>query len=240
MQRRLVLSDIHGEYEKLLKVFEKSGFDYENDFLIQLGDVVDRGKDSFKVIEELLKVKNREFLKGNHDDMFYQDLKKGLPLPLFTQVAKQTLESYIRECAPHRYLKMNSLYTYESDFVHSDMPKSHIDFFENQKLYYILDNMCFVHGGFNRHYPIAGQDELELIWDRDLLASARSYASSAIGIFKIKDGFSKVFLGHTPVQAFGESTPQKYGPIIATDTGSGKGGVLTIMDIDTEEYWQSK
>lgn len=238
--RRLVLSDIHGEYEKLLEVFEKSEFDYENDFLIQLGDVVDRGKDSFKVIEELLKVKNREFLKGNHDDMFYQDLKKGLPLPLFTQGAKQTLESYIRECAPHRYLKMNSPYTYESDFVHSDMPKSHIDFFENQKLYYILDNMCFVHGGFNRHYPIAQQDEIELIWDRDLLASARTFSTSAIGPFKIKDGFSKVFVGHTPVQAFGESTPQKYGLIIATDTGSGKGGVLTLMDIDTEEYWQSK
>ena len=35
------MGDIHGNYRGLLQCLEKSNFDYDNDKLIQLGDVVD-------------------------------------------------------------------------------------------------------------------------------------------------------------------------------------------------------
>jgi hypothetical protein len=50
---------------------------------------------------------------------------------------------------------------------------------------------------------------------------------------------TKVFIGHTPTMYWDKTTPMKAADrIINVDTGSGKGGLLTIMDIHTEEYWQ--
>lgn len=36
--RRLVMGDIHGAYKALKQCLYDSGFDYENDLLIQVGD----------------------------------------------------------------------------------------------------------------------------------------------------------------------------------------------------------
>ena len=52
--------------------------------------------------------------------------------------------------------------------------------------------------------------------------------------------FKKIFIGHTPTLYFNSFHPINKGGVMNVDTGSGKGGVLTIMNIDTEEYWQSE
>jgi serine/threonine protein phosphatase 1 len=59
--------------------------------------------------------------------------------------------------------------------------------------------------------------------------------------FKMKNQFKKVFVGHTPTQYFNESIPQKQANIWNLDTGCGKGEdcKLTIMNLKTEEHWQS-
>jgi predicted phosphodiesterase len=45
MMNIFVIGDIHAEYQKLEEVIKKSNIDKENDMLITLGDVVDRGAD---------------------------------------------------------------------------------------------------------------------------------------------------------------------------------------------------
>src|SRR5688572_22553093 len=75
--RRFVLGDIHGEYDYLIDVLKKSNFDYENDLLIQIGDIVDRGPEPFKCVDELLKIKNSVFLAGNHDAHFMHWVETG-------------------------------------------------------------------------------------------------------------------------------------------------------------------
>ena len=68
--KTFIVGDIHGAHKALLQVLERSGFDYENDMLITIGDIVDGWGDSFQVVEELLKIKNRIDIVGNHDDWF--------------------------------------------------------------------------------------------------------------------------------------------------------------------------
>lgn len=238
-----IVGDIHGEYQKFLKCLQSVNFDYDNDTLIQLGDVVDRGPDSFLVVEELLKIKNLIAIKGNHDDCFYQSVVSGNNNLLFNQGGCETLQSYIKHCNPDREIafKMSG---YVTDFDLDDYPISHVNFFKNQLLYYVdKDNNCFVHGGFNRHYLIDQQHEQSIYyWDRDLLHSARSYASMKDNEypFKMKNNFKEVFIGHTPVQYFNETTPQKYANIWLLDTGAGKSseGTVTIMDLETKKYKQ--
>ena len=64
---RYVLGDVHANYKALKQVLKKSKFDYGKDELIIIGDVVDGYSCSFEVVEELLKIKNKVFIIGNHD-----------------------------------------------------------------------------------------------------------------------------------------------------------------------------
>ena len=65
--RRFVVGDIHANFKALKEVFEEVKFDYKKDFLIIIGDVVDGYNSSYEVVEELLKIKNKVFIIGNHD-----------------------------------------------------------------------------------------------------------------------------------------------------------------------------
>lgn len=222
ISRTFVMGDIHGEYNKLVSLLEKVKFDYEEDTLIQLGDIVDRGFNTKDVVDELLKIKNLLSIRGNHDDEFLNYIRTGVSL-LFNQGGKETLQSYIIE---------NNVF----------IPQTHIDFFKNQSMYIVDDEMnLFIHGGFNRHESLKDQSPNVFYWDRDLWSSALSYKAMKDNSvkFKTKDKFKEIFIGHTPVNYWGYTTPQNAANIWNLDTGSGKGGLLTIMNLETKEYWQA-
>lgn len=222
-----IIGDIHGHHDKLLTCLESVNFDYENDKLIQLGDIVDRGPDSYMCIEELLKVKNLIAIQGNHDECWLKSLLKGEPDQglLWRQGAKETYESYLK---------------------YGINPEIHLDFFVNQIKYYIDDERrYFVHGGFNRHYPIDQQPEPSVYtWDRDLWSMALSYKNMTEVAqrypFKINGKPKEVFIGHTPTLYWDCTYPMKAANIWNLDTGCGKypDAKLTIMDLDTYEYNQ--
>jgi len=61
-----VMSDLHGCYEKyskMLSLIELKG----DDVLYILGDVVDRGQDGIKLLQDIMARKNVIILKGNHE-----------------------------------------------------------------------------------------------------------------------------------------------------------------------------
>jgi len=237
ISRTFVMGDIHGEYNKLVSLLEKVKFDYEEDTLIQLGDVVDRGYNTKGVVDELLKIKNLLSVRGNHDDEFVNFIKKGVSL-LYNQGGKETLQSYIIEKPENVPEKEKHLLYGNNVFI----PQTHIDFFKNQSMYIIDDEMnLFIHGGFNRHEPLKNQSPDIFYWDRDLWSSALSYKAMKDNSvkFKTKDKFKEIFIGHTPVNYWGYTTPQNAANIWNLDTGSGKGGLLTIMNLETKEYWQA-
>jgi serine/threonine protein phosphatase 1 len=75
--RRFVMGDIHGAYPALLQCLTRSGFNYEADLLIQLGDIVDGYDESYCCVEELLKINNLICIKGNHDVWFLEFIQTG-------------------------------------------------------------------------------------------------------------------------------------------------------------------
>lgn len=238
-----IIGDIHGEHEKLIKLLKLIKFDYENDTLIQLGDVVDRGPDSFSCVEELLKIKNLIAIRGNHDACWRDSFMNEEQNVLWNQGGRETWESYKPHC--------------QDDLI-INMPMSHREFFvKTQVNYYINeDNDCFVHGGFDRHQLIKDQHESNFLWDRDLFMAALSFkAMKGNYKFKNKDKFKRIFIGHTPTVYWnateeiskggiikrGEpiTIPMKAANIWNLDTGCGKGGFpLSAMNLETEEYFQ--
>lgn len=72
-----VMSDIHGQYNRFLKMLEKIDFS-KDDYLYVVGDAIDRGPDGGFTLLEILTHPNMELLLGNHELMMmaaqYDDL----------------------------------------------------------------------------------------------------------------------------------------------------------------------
>lgn len=69
-----VMSDLHGEYDTLMRMLEYINFS-EEDTLYILGDVVDRGHDGVKILRFVMKTPNIKMLIGNHEYMCLQYFK---------------------------------------------------------------------------------------------------------------------------------------------------------------------
>lgn len=222
-----VIGDIHGELDKFLSVLEQCKFDYENDRLISVGDLCDRGPQSREVVNEILKMKHTVCIRGNHDKWFNDFLDTGHAADMWLrQGGYETLQSYVD---------------------HSEDYGPHRDFYSAQRNFFVEKNICFVHGGFDVDRYIDEQDSNELYWDRELVEKMMSCGPDKK--LKHKDNFDMIFIGHTPTLYWKEdikgigsrdiTTPIFKGGVWNIDTGSGKGGKLTIMDLETKEYWQS-
>ena len=68
-----VMGDIHGEADRFHAMLEKIRFS-EEDTLILLGDVIDRGPDGIALLLEIMEMPNVIMLLGNHEYMMLQYL----------------------------------------------------------------------------------------------------------------------------------------------------------------------
>lgn len=214
--KRFVIGDIHGAHRALLQCFERSGFDRETDLLVCLGDICDGWPDVYRVFEELLLIKNLILLLGNHDDWMYNWFLTGK--------------------APEIWLMQggeNSVSAYGAG-----IPSAHVEMLKTARLYYLLDNYLFVHGGFLTHIPLADQGKNVFLWDRSLVRTA--LLKHRRGKTKKITDYDRIFVGHTPTINFGSDKPIEACELCLMDTGAGwPGGILTIMNIDTGETFCS-
>ena len=80
-------------------------------------------------------------------------------------------------------------------------------------------------------------------WDRDYMLSAYAEMHPEIKdeIFMKTEPFTTdktIFVGHTPTLNGVPFISEKY-HLVALDTGAGRNGPLTLMNMDTLEYWQA-
>lgn len=75
-----VMSDIHGIYEKYKRMLQKINFS-DSDKLIIIGDVIDRGPDGIRILQDMIKRENVEIIVGNHELMMLDalELKDNIP-----------------------------------------------------------------------------------------------------------------------------------------------------------------
>ena len=66
-----VVADIHGEADRFHAMLEKIRF-CADDTMYILGDVVDRGPDGIKLLQEIMQTPNMVMLLGNHEYMMLQ------------------------------------------------------------------------------------------------------------------------------------------------------------------------
>lgn len=154
-RRYYIIGDIHGYYIKLKRLFDIiSGEIRDSDIIIFLGDYIDRGPESFEVIEYLLnlsKMYNTVFLTGNHEDMFLSFYTRG--------------ENYFNYIRNGGAATIRSYINHMKKFI---LPESHKELFNNLKLYYEGEDFIAVHAGLNPDIKkISDQSRDDMIWIRE-------------------------------------------------------------------------
>ena len=79
-----VFADVHGFYSILKNELDNAGFDVNNEdhMLISIGDNFDRGPENYEMFLFLKEMKEKNkiiLIKGNHEDLFMDMLRKGYP-----------------------------------------------------------------------------------------------------------------------------------------------------------------
>ena len=206
-----VFSDIHGcakEFEELLEQLPLK----KNSHLVFLGDYIDRGPDSAKVVDRILEL-SKSFkvttLMGNHEKMFLDFLDSS-------DSDESSLFSINGGTA--------TLASYNSDHNGYQIPERHLQFYRQLKYFYVDDHYLYVHAGLPDvaikdlgHYP----SPLEFLWLRD-----KFYNSSY--------EWDKVIVhGHTPVMQCFISEKR-----INIDTGCVFGNKLTALELPRQKIYE--
>lgn len=82
MKEYFVIADTHSYFTKTITALKNAGFDQDNPnhIIIHCGDMCDRGKESWEIVEWAYDLMNKErfiFVRGNHEDLFQEMLVKG-------------------------------------------------------------------------------------------------------------------------------------------------------------------
>ena len=227
-KRTLVIGDIHGAFKALQQIMQRAAITTK-DTLIFLGDYVDGWSESAEVIEYLQQLSKQQdciFIKGNHDVWCVEWLK--------TDVANT------------KWLFHGGTSTVES-YKHLSNKKKleHLNFFEQMKFYEIDNsNRLFIHAGFtSMHGPQQEFYSSNYNWDRTLwemaLTMDKRIKKDSVLFPKRLKLFSEIYIGHTPTLNYNVDTPMQGCNVCNIDTGAAFTGRLTILDIDTKEFWQS-
>lgn len=229
MSRTLVIGDIHGGLRALKQVMAKANVS-PDDLLIFLGDYVDGWSESAQTIEYLIGLEKNQFciyIKGNHDEWCEEWLRSGRGDSVWLHHGGlATLNSY--------------------DAYDDDAKQRHLNFFERMNLYHIDEkNRLFIHAGFtSMHGPEKEKHPSNFSWDRTLwevaVNTSKKLKKTSLFYPKRLKLFEEIYIGHTPTLYYNETIPMNGCNVWDVDTGAAFTGPLTIVDIDTKEYWQSE
>lgn len=236
MGKTYVLSDVHGEFDRLLEMVELIRLS-EEDHLYIIGDVVDRGDKPIEIIEWVMDRDNVTLLRGNHEAMMLDVY--GRP------------EGYDRDTSIDLWVRNGGRSTIEGLNRRSEEKRREIlDFVRDTPLYKVIGKDVLVHSGVyltgtdlvdDIEAFMKFQNEEDLLWSRKVFYGERGIP-----------GY-RVFFGHTPTASLRESLGEaievpltiwhdrKYGDKIGLDCGAvfrSQGGRLGCMCIETgEEFY---
>lgn len=222
--RIYAVGDIHGRLDLLDEVLARVDADMamhpaSNAINVFLGDYIDRGPDSKRVLERLISccvAQPTVCLMGNHEAYLREFLNNPDILSIWRHYGGlNTLLSY--GLAPTRKTDAQEHQKLASD-LNRLLPTSHREFLSSLKQYFICGDFFFVHAGIRPGVCLTKQSEDDLLWIRE-------------EFLLCEDSFGKMVVhGHTPVLE-----PDVRPNRINIDTGAYATGRLTCLVLESDE-----
>jgi len=213
------IGDVHGCLEELRALERKILADAQAfrgyKVIIMLGDYVDRGPQSRRVIEHLIAPPPDGFMRlclaGNHEAAMLNYLDGQLSRePWLAVGGRETLYSYGIDPA-----RLATLYGSDDEIderIREAIPASHVDFLRTLPAMIVTERFVFVHAGIRPGIALEAQDEADLLNIRaDFFEQAHRLDHWVVH-------------GHTIVEA-----PRLDGRRIGIDTGAFRSGRLTAL-----------
>ncbi len=226
--RTLVVGDIHSGLKALEELMERADVN-STDHLIFLGDYVDSWSTAVETVDFLINLKkthNCTFIRGNHDELCRNWLLTKEENPQWlAHGGTATRDSYIN--------------------AKRENWNDHLDFYAGLENYFLdSDNRLYLHAGYTNLKGVDFEyfDQL-FYWDRTLWELARALdpqLKPADPNFPLRlTHYKEIFIGHTPISKTTTAVPQRGANVWNVDTGAAFKGQLTMMDVETKEFWQS-
>ncbi len=208
MGRLIAIGDIHGRLSKLTGLLAKIDPSVD-DRLVFLGDFVDRGPDSYEVVGLIIRLK-RDYPKTVALRGNHEDLIVSFFMGNMSQNARALWQKMDGGEQTLASYRRNGSYL-----------KDHRDFYESLPFNWETEQYFFCHAGVRPGVPLDKQKA------SDLLGIREPFLSSA-------ENFGKIVVhGHEIVER-----PAILPNRIDIDTGAGRYGPLTAIELPSLRIWQ--
>jgi serine/threonine protein phosphatase 1 len=246
--RTFAVGDIHGDLVALTKTIDKLPPLDERDTLVLMGDYVDRGPKSAQVIDFVRRELPKRVpgklvcLRGNHEDGWLRVASGGWPefvIPI-ANGCLATLRSFRDQpCGEAEIATREELATMQQgDFLPNDV----VDWMNALPYWYEDEHAIYVHAGLVEQdgkwlHPSETANPTQLLWVRTM---------------RFFEGYrgKRVVCGHTATEnlppELSSFTPEDpldmwVGEnVCVIDTGCGKGGFLTALELPAMKVYESR
>ena len=225
-----VTADIHGYYEAFERLLEAIQFGGE-DYLYVIGDTIDKGPESFRVLEHIMRAENMELILGNHEKFLIEALKSRvygkrnfIDMKLWCKHGGEKTFKEFMQMMPE---KQQEIFKYLS----------------TRPLYKIIGNTVLVHGGVILHKEsyssweelMEEQDRQTLLWTKEEFLT-HPFEVNLEG---------RVIFGHTPTSEIQRVRGEKQTPgevwldgkRMGIDGGYLFGGRLIAVCLDNDKIY---
>ncbi len=209
MSRTIAIGDMHGCATALVRLLDEIQ-PTSKDIVIGIGDYVDRGMESARVIDTLIDLVSQcRFIPliGNHEIMMYKALQGG----------KQDFQFW------YQHGGSATLASYGGDIQY--IPQHHLTFLSHCVRFYETDTHFFVHANYEPDLPLIEQPDEILFWRHVGDYPPGPHISGKIAV-----------VGHTP-QTEGDILDLDHLKVI--DTYCYGDQWLTAVDVDSGMIWQA-
>jgi serine/threonine protein phosphatase 1 len=233
--KTFVIGDIHGRRAQLQILLGMLARDADEDTLVFLGDLIDRGMDAPGVVSDVLEMQRENpervvCLRGNHEQMLLDCIDDGA-LVWFSPATggAYSFEQYTGHAL--RLLK-------EEDFeearreIAECVPAEHLEFFRGMPHFYEDDYAIYVHAGLDHGKHPRETSEHFLLWARD-----KDFYTNYTG--------KPCVFGHTPTPflplrgRLGRHGIYIFHSAIGIDTGYNQNSPLTCLELPDFNLYQS-
>lgn len=208
--RLIAIGDVHGCVHALEALLE-SIVPTADDTLVFLGDLIDQGRDSAAVIEQILKLQKVckvVLIQGNHEEMI--------------KAARESEGAlrYWENCGG-----VQTLNSYRFGATLDDVPPEHWKLLESCQPWYETDDFILTHANYMPDLIMPDQPEYQLRWALFVPEEVKPHRSG-----------KTMIVGHSETR---DSEILDLGHAICIDTACWRHGWLTALDCRSRRYWQS-
>jgi serine/threonine protein phosphatase 1 len=169
-----VIGDIHGYNQTFDALIKKIDIN-KDDFIICLGDLIDKGPDSLQVLKRVNESNQIFSIRGNHEEMMRLSVS-----PKHGRMMKSWL----------KYGGLITLESFSNDETNQiEEARKWLPFIENLPTEIVLNKFRIVHAGYDDSEPLDNQNNQQRMWGRTIFQAEKTL-----------DPNRQIIVGHTPVQ----------------------------------------